>query len=163
MEQKHIRTKKLIKQLGNIETNLFSKVNELFEFNEIVKRLKSLRKEIKWLKKQLGEMAKRDVKEIWHQVPFFGTAGIQTTPGLENVEQSIRKVFDLPKPVAEFKCAKTNKPTKNGSYPCIRQVPNGTPDWAICSYINGFWDNKHVIAFTETDPGEIVSCLNKEK
>ncbi len=67
-------------------------------------------------------------------------------------------------PIAEFKCAKTNKPERIGSYPCI--VMGNKPYFSIATWYDDKWvfhSGSEVIAFTETDPGEIINALNKEK
>lgn len=88
------------------------------------------------------------------------------TAYLHGIINGVNHRYVTQRPVAEFKCAKTNKPTLGKTYLIIQEVDgkyryapsllhfslNSSPEWPY-----------NTVAFTENDPEEIVGALNREK
>lgn len=152
MEQpklKDLSIKKLLKEVGKYSLGDGYCVNQYDDYKELVSRIKDLNKENKRLKQELASSE-------------FYASYLEIILNPETINGPMNPNTPLTgKPVAYFKCAKKNKPEKEGYYGVI--ISNGdriTFDYA-------YWSGEDwmrigtVIAFTETDLGKIIKQLKK--
>lgn len=125
-------------------------MEDLVIFGNLKKGIKQLRKENKRLKKEL----------VFTKINSgIGQACFDIATKQRDL---LRKELETPNPVAEFKCAKTNKPSEPGWYIVLSQRPVGigyavlhfTNSWSLC------YNDQEILAFTETSPEQILKVLN---
>lgn len=123
------------------------------KFTPLKQAIKKLRKENKVLKKE--------------KIKLCGAMLDATNENINTVIQVLeiekkRILNESNKPVAEFKCAKTKKPSKSGEYFCII-TDDLSGDYRFAKWYIGLNVpiEDCIIAFTETTPDEIIKHLKK--
>lgn len=166
-----INLKALLKSIGTIECRegdgKLSFLNTWGMFIELRKEIKKLRQENKKLKKQ-----QHANDSLPYMAANTGIWSFKTCPSIDlamgemykSQRDFLRSELEQSKPVALFKCAKTHNPSKNGVYLLICNYHSRLTQ--RFTYWNGReWQvigcHEDVLAFTETDPQEIINSLNK--
>lgn len=138
------------------------KVKDTPEYRGLKKVIKQLRKENKRLKKEIKYWpfgAGKNYKPGCQREPKFALPMFKFDGENLLFTASKTEIFN---PVAEFKCAKTNKPSKEGIYLCIVSVGRliEKPKYGFSTiYYSTYWGGSNVYAFTETSPEQILKAL----
>jgi hypothetical protein len=151
------RLKQLLYQVGHYwirEDNASMYLHNTDDFKELEQIVKSLRKENNQMRNLNAELLNRLIDA--------------TNDCISEVIQTLDKERKrLLFPVAEFKCAKTNNPSKFGKEFCCLVFNGHFNEYSYKTFQHtDHWckpDDFEVIAFTETEPSQIVDALNKEK